>query len=83
MAKKSQEGLTVKKEENFSEWFSQIITKAEIVDTRLDIKGFMVFRPWGARIIESMYKSYENELQNKGHEPTFVPSVIPEENLKK
>ena len=83
MSKKSNEGLTVKKSEDFSEWFSQIISKAEIVDMRLDIKGFMVIRPWGAMIIENMFKIYEQELQEKGHLPTFMPSVIPEANLKK
>ncbi|MCX6749341.1 MAG: proline--tRNA ligase [Candidatus Pacearchaeota archaeon] len=82
MKKESNEGLTVKKE-NFSEWYSQIIDKAELVDIRLDMKGFMVIRPWGARIIENMYKIYEKELQERGHEPTFMPSVIPEANLKK
>ena len=76
-------GLTVKKDANFSEWFSQILEKAELVDMRLDIKGFMVIRPWAASIIENMYKLYEEELQKKGHKPTFMPSVIPEENLKK
>jgi prolyl-tRNA synthetase len=81
--KKSSEGLTAKKEENFSEWYSQIIDKAEIVDIRNGVKGFMVFRPWGAQIIENMIKLYEEELQRNGHKPTFMPTVIPEENLKK
>ncbi len=82
-SKESNEGLTVTKARNFSEWYSQIIDKAEIVDIRLDIKGFSVIRPWGARIIENMYKMYEKELQRRGHEPTFMPTVIPEANLKK
>jgi len=81
--KQDTKGINVKKDENFSEWFSQIIEKAEIVDMRLNIKGFMVIRSWGAMIIENMYKLYEEELQKKGHKPTFMPSVIPEENLKK
>src|SRR5690606_6832647 len=34
-------------------------------------------------IIENMYKIYEKELQKNGHSPTFMPHVIPEENLKK
>jgi len=80
--KKSQEGLNMGKE-NFSEWFSQILEKAELVDIRIGVKGFMVFRPWGAQILESMIKQYEEALQEKGHKPTFMPSVIPEENLKK
>jgi len=80
--KETNEGLTVKKED-FSEWYSQIIEKAEIVDIRMGMKGFMVFRPWGAQIIENMFKLYEKELQNVGHLPTFMPSLIPEENLHK
>lgn len=83
MEKETNQGLTVKKDEKFSEWFSQVIEKAEIVDIRLNIKGFMVIRPWGAMIIEKMFKLYEEELQRKNHKPTFMPSVIPEENLKK
>ena len=33
--KKSKEGLNVKKE-NFSEWYTQILYKAEIVDVRFE-----------------------------------------------
>jgi len=82
MTKKSKEGLSVKKEENFSEWFSQVLEKAELIDLRLDIKGFMVFRPLAAMTIENMFRLYEEELQKKGHKPTFMPLVIPEANLK-
>jgi len=81
--KKSQEGLNVKKEENFSEWFSQILEKAELVDLRLGIKGFTIIRPWAAMMIENMFVYLEKELQENGHRPTFMPSVIPEENLLK
>ncbi len=83
MTKKSKEGLSVKKQENFSEWFSQILKKAELIDLRLDLKGFMVYRPLAAQIIENMFKLYEEELQKRGHELTRMPMVIPEENLKK
>ena len=54
MAKKSQEGLTVKKEENFSEWFTQIIQKAELADIRYNVKGFLVFQPWSVLCMEKM-----------------------------
>ena len=82
MAQKNQEGITVKKE-NFSEWFTQVIEKAEVVETRSRVKGFDIIRPWGAFTMENMFRLYEEELQKKGHSPTFLPSVIPEENLKK
>jgi len=83
MTKKSKEGLSVKKQENFSEWFSQVLEKAELIDLRLNMKGFMVFRPLAAITIENMFRLYEEELQKKGHKPTLMPLVIPEENLKK
>jgi prolyl-tRNA synthetase len=81
--KQNQEGLTVKKNENFSEWYSQILDKAEITDLRNDVKGFVVIRPWGAMIIENMYRLYEKEMQKTGHKPSFFPTVIPEKNFKK
>ena len=81
--RKTQEGLSAKKTENFSEWYTQIIEKAEIVDLRLGIKGFITVRPWGTIMIEKLYDMFEKELQEKGHLPVIMPSVIPESNLKK
>jgi prolyl-tRNA synthetase len=83
MKKQSKEGITVKKSENFSEWYTQIIHKAELVDLRLGVKGFIIVRPWGTMAIENMYALYEKELQRKGHKPVIMPSVIPESNLKR
>ncbi len=81
--KKSKEGLIIKKEEDFSEWYSQVLDKAEITDLRFGVKGFVVIRPWGAMIMENMYKFYEESLQKRGHKPSFFPIVIPEKNFKK
>jgi len=59
------------------------LKKAEIVDIRGNIKGFMIVRPWGALTMENMFKLYEHALQQKGHLPTFFPSLISEKNLTK
>jgi len=83
MSKEKKLGITVKKEENFSEWYTQVLREAEIVDLRLGVKGFIIIRPLGALIIENMFRLFEDELQDKGHLPTIMPSVIPESNLKK
>jgi prolyl-tRNA synthetase len=83
MTKKSKEGLAVKKEENFSEWYTQVIGKAEIVDIRNNLKGFVVIRPWGALLLENMYDLYEKAMQEKSHKPSFFPTLIPEKNFKK
>jgi len=75
--------FNVSKEKNFSEWYSEILNKAEVIDLRYGVKGFVVIRPWGARIMEKMYKIYESSLRRTGHQPTIFPAVIPEENFKK
>lgn len=82
-SKKDVKGLTVTKEGNFSEWYSEIVQKAELADLRFNVKGFLVFQPWSVLAMENMYKYLEESLQKKGHKPYFFPTVIPESNLKK
>jgi len=83
MKKESKEGLTVKKEENFSEWYTQIVQKAELADLRYNVKGFIIFQPWSVLSMEKMFDYLETCLQKKGHKPYWFPSLIPEKNLKK
>lgn len=83
MKEKDSKGLTVEKDKNFSEWFSEIVQKAELADLRYNVKGFLVFQPWSVLCMEKMYQHLERVLQRKGHKPYFFPTLIPESNLKK
>ncbi len=76
-------GITVKKKENFSEWFTQVVTKAGLADQRYNVQGFIVHMPWAMRIIREIYRLFEQELERTGHEPVLFPLVIPEENFEK
>jgi len=78
-----EKGISVKKNENFSEWFTQVIQKCELADLRYNVKGFLVFQPWSVMPMEKMYGFMERTLQRKGHMPYWYPTVIPEDNLKK
>jgi prolyl-tRNA synthetase len=80
---KGDKGISIKKNENFSEWYTEIVQKAELADIRFNVKGFLVHRPWSVYSMEKMYSYFEKALQRKGHEPHFYPTVIPEENFKK
>ncbi|MBD3211790.1 MAG: proline--tRNA ligase [Candidatus Lokiarchaeota archaeon] len=77
-----QTGITVSKEENFSEWYTQILTKADLADIRYNVKGFVVYRPWATISIKRMYRKYEDLLEQNGHLPLVMPSVIPERNFE-
>ncbi len=75
-------GMTSSKK-RFSEWFSEIIAKAELADMRHNVKGFLVHRPWSVMTMERMYYHYEKELKRTGHLPVWFPALIPESNFKK
>lgn len=67
----------------FSEWFSEVIAKAELADLRYNVKGFIVHRPWCVMALREMYRLYEAELERRGHKPVIFPAVIPKENFMK
>ena len=75
-------GITVKKSENFSEWYTQLLQKAELVDIRYNVKGTNVILPWAVYSIKKIYSLFERVLESKGHEPLIMPSLIPESNFK-
>ncbi|ABL78218.1 proline--tRNA ligase [Thermofilum pendens] len=79
----SEQGITVSKSEDFSEWYSQVLSKAGLVDLRYNVQGFVVHKPWLMRIIKAIYRFFEEELEKTGHEPVLFPLVIPEENFEK
>lgn len=77
------EGIRAKKAENFSEWYTQVVDRADLADTRYNVQGFIVQKTWSVKIIREIYRLLEGELEAGGHEPVVFPLVIPEENLKK
>ncbi len=72
----------VPKYDDFSNWFTTIVQKAELGDIRYNVKGFVVFQPWSVLSMEKMYKYMEKALQKKGHKPYWFPTLIPEKNFK-
>ncbi len=79
----AEQGITVKKSENFSEWYSQVIQKAELADIRFGIQGFVVHRPWGFFILRKIYEYLEKEEEATDHLPFLFPMAVKEESLKK
>jgi prolyl-tRNA synthetase len=75
-------GITVSKKENFSEWYTQVVIKAELADYA-PVKGLIVLRPYGYSIWESLKSSLDEKLKSTGHENGFLPVLIPESLLSK
>jgi len=69
--------------ENFSEWYSEILEKAEIYDVRYPIKGCGVYLPYGFKIRRYTFDILRRLLEEKGHEEVLFPLLIPEDLLAK
>jgi len=76
-------GMTVKKAEDFSKWYLEVVQKAEIMDSRYGIKGFPVYLPTAMTAIKQIENAFEKSLESTGHKPTNFPVLIPEKYMKK
>lgn len=81
MSKEKMKGISVKKSEDFSLWYTELIQKAELADMRYNIKGLVPYRAWASITIKRMYEKYEKTLERKGHLPLIMPTLIPERNF--
>ena len=78
----SETGITVKKSENFSEWYTQTILRSELADYA-PIKGCMIFREHSYAIWEKIQEIFNIRIKEKGHKNVYFPMFIPESLLKK
>lgn len=81
-SKEAAVGITVKKSEDFSEWYTQAVLKAGLADYA-PIKGFIVLRPYGYAIWESIRDILDKKFKETGHQNGFLPVLIPESLLSK
>ena len=79
---KNQEGITVKKNKNFSEWFTQLVRKAELADYT-SVSGCIVFRPTAWAIWEKIRDEVDKRIKKIGIQNVYFPMFIPESLLSK
>ncbi len=75
-------GITVKKTEDFSEWYTQVILKSELADYA-PVKGCMIFREHSYAIWEKIQEIFNEKIKATGHRNVYFPMFIPESFLKK
>ena len=75
-------GITVKKSNDFSDWYTQCVLKSSIADYSPS-KGFIILRPYGYAIWEIIRELLDDQLRKTGHKNGFLPVLIPESLLTK
>jgi len=71
-----------KKSENISDWYNNVVLKAELADYG-PVRGTMVIRPYGYAIWEKVQEILNSMFRTKGVENAYFPMFIPMSLLEK
>lgn len=75
-------GITVKKENNFGEWYRQILTKTDYI-RYYEVKGCYVLLPSSYKIWTNIQSILDKEFKKLGVENCYFPLFVTERNLSK
>jgi len=73
----------MKKEEDFSEWYNEMVERANLTDKRYPIKGMNVWTPYGWKIMQAIDAHIRREFDATGHQEVCFPLLIPEDQFAK
>ena len=82
MAEKKLVEAITSMEEDFAQWYTDVVKKAELVDYT-SVKGCMVIKPAGYAIWELIQKQLDERFKATGVENVYLPMFIPESLLQK
>lgn len=68
--------------ENFSEWYNQVVLRAELADYA-PVRGCMVVRPYGWALWENIQQSLDKRFKASGHVNAAFPLFIPMSFMEK
>ena len=69
-------------EEDFAQWYTDVVKKAELLDYT-SVKGCMVFKPAGYAIWELIQQQMDARFKETGVQNVYLPMFIPESLLNK
>ena len=70
------------RKDDFSQWYNEILWRAEIMDVRYPVKGLYVWYPYGFGIRKRAY-GILRDLMDRDHEETLFPLLIPKTEFMK
>lgn len=71
------------KEDDFADWYLDIVEKANLSDKRYPIKGMNVWTPYGWKIMRQIDTYIRQEFDATGHDEVCFPLMIPEDQFAK
>ena len=68
--------------EDFSEWYNQLVLKAELADYA-PVRGCMIVRPYGWALWENIQQALDKRFKATGHVNAAFPLLIPKSFIEK
>jgi prolyl-tRNA synthetase len=68
--------------EDFSEWYNQLVLKAQLADYA-PVRGCMVVRPYGWALWENIQQGLDRRFKATGHQNVAFPLLIPKSFIEK
>lgn len=72
-----------KKSVDFSEWYNDIVERADLIDKRYPVKGMDVWRPYGLRAMRRFDDATRREMEATRHIEVQFPLLIPRTEFQK
>jgi prolyl-tRNA synthetase len=69
-------------EQDFARWYTDVCTKAELIDYS-SVKGLFILRPYGYALWENIQADLDARFKATGHQNVYLPLLIPESLLQK
>lgn len=82
MAKQARTAITPTREENFPEWYQQVIKAADMAENS-PVRGCMIVKPNGWAIWENMQRIFDAWLKEYGVQNASFPLLIPLEFMNR
>lgn len=80
--KQTRLGLEAKKEESLSDWYSEVITKGEMIEY-YDVSGCYILRHWSYAIWEGIQSFLDKEFKKLGVKNCYFPIFVSRSVLEK
>ncbi|GMP87312.1 hypothetical protein CsSME_00039738 [Camellia sinensis var. sinensis] len=68
-------GLSAKKDDNFGEWYSEVVVSGELIEY-YDISGCYILRPWTMSIWEIMQAFFDAEIKKMKIKNCYFPLFV-------
>lgn len=82
MSQKQKTAITPTREDDYPEWYQQVIKAADLAENSA-VRGCMVIKPWGYGIWENMQRQLDQRFKDTGHQNAYFPLFVPLSYLEK